>query len=464
MNHEKNTTKAYEIDMTSGPLFSRLLLFALPLILSGILQLLFNAADLVVVGNYAEHQALSAIGSVSSLINFFVNLIIGISVGSNVVVARSFAAGNKESVSRAVHTSITMAALSGLVVGLLGIILCRPILLRMDTPEDVIDLSVLYIRIYFAGLPFSMLYNFGASILRAIGDTKRPLYYLSAAGVMNVILNLFFVICFHRSVDGVALATILSQGLSAYLVLRALMETDSIYRLELSKLGIHGKTLRQILQIGLPAGVQGVIFSLSNILIQSSINFFGSVAMAGNTAASSVESFVYTSMNAVYQTNLSFSSQNYGVGNYKRMNKCLLYTFGIVTVLGLVMGNGVYFFSHQLIALYNDDPAVILYGVDRCLIICTTYCLCGMMEVICGSLRAMGYGILPMVVSLLGACGLRILWIMTYFQSHHTLKTLYASYPISWSVTICAHFICYLIIRRKLPNTDRILTEHEKGT
>ncbi len=448
--------KKREIDMCHGPLFSRLLLFSVPLILSGILQLLFNAADLVVVGNYSSHQALSAIGSVGSLINFFVNLIIGISVGSNVVVARNYAAGNAKAVEQAVHTSILTALLAGLSVGLLGIVFCRPILELMETPSDVIEHSILYVMIYFAGLPFSMLYNFGSSILRAVGDTKRPLLFLSIAGVFNISLNLLFVIQFGMSVDGVALATVLSQALSAILVLRCLCKVDGLYKLRIQKLHITKNTLRQIFQIGLPAGVQSVIFSISNMLIQSSINFFGSVAMAGNTAASSVESFVYTSMNAVYQTNLSFSSQNYGIGNYKRMNKCLGYCLLIVTAVGLLMGGSAYIFSDKLVALYNSDPEVVRYGVDRCLVICTLYCLCGIMEVICGSLRAMGYGILPMAVSLIGVCGLRVVWIMTYFRVHHTLKVLYASYPITWTITILAHFVCFCIVRRKLPKTDAV--------
>ncbi|MCQ2520819.1 MAG: MATE family efflux transporter [Lachnospiraceae bacterium] len=440
--------------MCHGSLFSKLLRFSLPLILSGILQLLFNAADLIVVGNYSSHQALSAIGAVGSLINFFVNLIIGISVGSNVVVARNYSVGNKEAVGKAVHTSILTALLAGLFVGLLGVLFSRPILKLMDTPADVIELSALYVMIYFAGLPFSMLYNFGSSILRAVGDTKRPLFFLSLAGVFNVGLNLLFVTQCHMSVEGVALATLLSQALSAILVMRCLIKSEGLYKLSISALHIDRKTLQQILGIGLPAGIQSVIFSISNILIQSSINFFGSVAMAGNTAASSVESFVYTSMNAVYQTNLSFSSQNYGIGNYKRMRKCLLYCFLIVTAVGLLMGCGAYLFSSNLVALYNHDPEVVVYGIGRCKVICTTYCLCGIMEVICGSLRAMGYGILPMVVSLIGACGLRVLWILTYFQSHHTLNVLYSSYPITWTITILAHLISFLIVSRHLPKTD----------
>lgn len=442
--------KSYEMDMCNGPLFSKIIIFAMPLMLSGILQLLFNAADMIVVGRYSTTTALAAIGSVGALINFFVNMIIGISVGSNVLVARFYGAKKWDQLEDAVHTSILLSFLMGVIVGLIAILFSRPILILMKSPDDVIDLSVLYIRIYFAGLPLSMLYNFGSSILRAVGDTRRPLIYLSISGAVNVLLNLFFVTQLSMSVEGVALATIISQALSAVLVLRCLLNTDGKYKLELKKLRLNTKMIGQIFQIGIPAGVQSMLFSISNILIQSSINDFGSTAMAGNTACSSIEGFVYMAMNSIYQTNISFSSQNYGAGKYKRMDKSLIYCLIIVTIVGLTLGNLAYFFGEPLLSLYTKEKEVIPYGIARMAVICTTYFTCGIMEVLVGSLRGMGYSILPMIVSVVGICGLRILWICTYFQQHHTLKVLYMSYPITWVITIITDIICILVIRRKI--------------
>lgn len=442
--------KSYEMDMCNGPLFSKIIIFAMPLMLSGILQLLFNAADMIVVGRYSTTTALAAIGSVGALINFFVNMIIGISVGSNVLVARFYGAKKWDQLEDAVHTSILLSFLMGVIVGLIAILFSRPILILMKSPDDVIDLSVLYIRIYFAGLPLSMLYNFGSSILRAVGDTRRPLIYLSISGVVNVLLNLFFVTQLSMSVEGVALATIISQALSAVLVLRCLLSTDGKYKLELKKLRLNTKMIGQIFQIGIPAGVQSMLFSISNILIQSSINDFGSTAMAGNTACSSIEGFVYMAMNSIYQTNISFSSQNYGAGKYKRMDKSLIYCLIIVTIVGLTLGNLAYFFGEPLLSLYTKEKDVIPYGITRMAVICTTYFTCGIMEVLVGSLRGMGYSILPMIVSVVGVCGLRILWICTYFQQHHTLSVLYMSYPITWVITIITDIICILVIRRKI--------------
>lgn len=442
-------SKNYEMDMCNGPLFSKIILFALPLMLSSMLQLLFNAADMVVVGHYCTTTALAAIGSVSALINFFVNMIIGISVGSNVLVARYYGAQKKEDLHAAVHTSILLSILMGFSVALIAILLSRQILTWMETPEDVIDLSVLYIRIYFAGLPVSMLYNFGSAILRAVGDTRRPLIYLTISGVVNVLLNLFFVTSLQRSVEGVALATIISQALSAFLVIRCLLKAEGDYKLILKDLHLQPNVTRQIFQIGIPAAVQSMLFSISNILIQSSINSFGSTAMAGNTACASIEGFVYVAMNSIYQTNISFSSQNFGAGKYKRMDKCLIYCLLLVTGVGLLLGNLVYHFGTPLMSLYTEETDVIPYGIIRMSIISTTYFLCGVMEVLVGSLRGIGYSLLPMIVSVVGVCGLRILWIYTYFQTHHTLKVLYMSYPITWFITIIADIICFLIIRRK---------------
>lgn len=443
--------------MVTGPLLGKILIFAIPLVLSGILQLLFNAADIVVVGQFVGNQALAAVGSTGALINLLINLFMGLSIGTNVLVARSYGAGKKDELDEVVHTSILTALLSGTFLVIVGLLLARPALEIMGTPEDVIDEAAVYMRIYFIGMPSTMAYNFGSAVLRAVGDTKRPLYFLTVSGVVNVILNLIFVIVFRMSVSGVALATIISQTLSAFLVLRCLMLTDSDYKLVLSRLRIVPDKFFKMLSIGLPAGLQGTLFSLSNVLIQSSVNSFGSVAMAGNTAASNVEGFVYTSMNSIYQTSISFTGQNHGAMKVKRIGKILLMCQTIVILIGLVMGNAVYFFGSDILKLYSSDPQVIEYGLRRMSIIATTYFLCGMMDVIVGSLRGMGYSIMPMLVSLAGACGFRVLWIYTVFQEYHTLQCLYISYPISWTLTFSVHFICFLVVygrlRKRIPET-----------
>ena len=453
MTKEKNAKK-YEIDMCSGPLFGKILLFYIPLMLSGILQLLFNAADIVVVGRFVGSEALAAVGSTSSLINLLVNVFIGLSVGANVLAARFFGAGKKEELSDMVHTAIATSLISGIFLIFLGVLLARPALLLMETPENVIDQAVLYMRIYFIGMPATMAYNFGSAILRAAGDTKRPLYYLFAAGVVNVVLNLFFVIVCGLGVAGVAIATVISQVISAALVIRCLALSDSDYKLDLRRLRIVPDKLLRMVQIGVPAGLQGALFSVSNVLIQSSVNSFGSVAMAGNTAASNIEGFVYTSMNAFHQTAISFTGQNYGARNYKRIGRILLICQLLVIAVGLLFGNAAYLLGDKLLLLYSSEPEVITYGLLRMSIICTTYCLCGMMDVMVGSLRGMGYSVMPMLVSLTGACLFRILWIYTVFQEIPTLQCLYWSYPVSWGLTFLAHLLCFVVVYRKLLKTE----------
>lgn len=438
--------KKYEMDMCSGSLLPKILLYSLPLMLSGILQLLFNAADVVVVGRFAGNNALAAVGSTSSLINLLVNVFMGLSVGTNVMVARFYGAGQKKELEEMVHTAILTSIVSGVILIFVGLALSRPALLMMDTPENVIDQSVLYIRIYFVGMPAMMLYNFGSAVLRAVGDTRRPLYFLMIAGVINVVLNLIFVIFLSMGVAGVALATIISQAVSAILVLLCLMRTESDYRVELKKLRIVKDKMLKMIQIGLPAGMQGALFSVSNVLIQSSVNSFGSIAMAGNTAAQNLEGFVYMAMNALHQTSISFTGQNYGAKLYKRMGKILLICQGCVIVVGVLMGTGVYLAGGTLLKLYSPDPEVIQYGMLRLSYICITYALCGMMDVMVGSLRGMGYSIMPMLVSLTGACLFRIVWIMTIFKAHHSLEILYVSYPISWGLTFAAHLLCFLVV------------------
>ncbi len=449
---EKKRKKSYEMDMCNGPLFVKILIFTLPLMLSGILQLLFNAADVIVVGRFAGNEALAAVGSTGALTNLLVNLFIGLSVGANVLVARYYGARAQDEVSQTVHTAVMISFIGGLFLAVIGIVLARPLLLLMDTPENVIEHSVFYMRIYFLGMPVMLLFNFGSAILRAIGDTRRPLFYLIVAGVINVCLNLWFVIWFHMGVAGVALATVLAQCVSTALILRCLLQSEGCFRLQINKLRIDWDKFRKIAAIGLPAGIQGSLFSISNVLIQSSVNSFGAIAMAGNTAGANVEGFVYTAMNSVHQTAVSFTSQNLGGRRYERINKILAECLLFVTVIGLVMGNGAVLLGEQLLGLYSPDQEVITYGLQRMAVICTTYCLCGIMDVMVGSIRGLGYAVMPMIVSLLGACVFRVVWICTVFQWDRTLHTLYLSYPVSWTLTALVHVICYIIVRKRLGN------------
>lgn len=451
--------KSYEIDMCDGPLLGKILLFAIPLMLSSILQLLFNAADMIVAGRYAGSASLAAIGSTSALINLLINIFIGLSVGANVQVARFYGAKREKDVSETVHTAVLLSLISGIIMAVIGFFAARPLLLLMGTPEDVLPLSVSYMKIIFIGMPAMLAYNFGSSILRAIGDTRRPLYFLLTAGIINVILNLFFIIQLHMGVAGVATATSISQAVSAVLVLNCLRENKGMCHLDLHKLRIHKDKLIHIATVGLPAGFQGALFSASNVLIQSSVNSFGSIAMAGNTASGNLEGFIYNAMNALYQTSLSFTSQNYGAKKYDRIKRILLLCQACVVTVGVVMGFSAVFFGKQLLGIYSSDPEVISYGILRLSIICTTYFICGMMDTMVGSLRGIGYSVMPMIVSLLGACVFRIIWIFTIFQVNHTLSTLYISYPVSWSITFAVHLICFVVVYRKLshksqPNFD----------
>lgn len=443
-------TNKYEMDMCNGPLFSKIMVFSLPLMLSGVLQLLFNAADIVVVGRFAGSEALAAVGSTSSLINLLVNVFMGLSIGANVMVARYYGAGKQQELDDMIHTAVLTSVVSGVALVFIGVIFAKPALTLMGTPADVIDHSVMYMRIYFAGMPVMMLYNFGSAILRAIGDTKRPLYYLLFAGVINVVLNLIFVVFFHMGVAGVALATVLSQVVSAGLVVRCLILNDGSVRLDLKKLRIHKDKLFKMIQIGVPAGLQGSMFSISNVLIQSSVNSFGSIAMAGNTAGQNLEGFAYTAMNALHQSAVSFAGQNYGAQKYKRIGRIAWICQGSVFVVGFAISMGIYIFSPWLLQLYSTDPEVIQYGVNRLAVICTTYFMCGMMDVMVGILRGMGYSIAPMIVSLTGVCLFRVVWIYTIFEKFRSLQVLYISYPVTWTITFLVQLIMFLVIYRKL--------------
>ncbi len=442
--------KKYEINMTDGPLLRKMISFAFPLMLSGMLQLLFNAVDVIVVGKFVGDTALAAVGSTGALVNLIIGLFMGLSVGTNVLCAQGFGSGREKDVQETVHTSVLISLVFGVVLGIFGFIFARVFLEWMSSPADVIDQATIYLKIYFLGMPVIMLYNFASAALRAIGDTKRPMYYLLAAGVVNLVMNLFFVLVVKIGVAGVAIATVMSQALSAGLVVRCLMKEESMVHLDLRKLRIHGNKLKSIIRIGLPAGIQGIVFSISNVLIQSSINSFMSSAIAGNTAASNLESFTGTAMNAFYQTNLNVVSQNVGAKKYDRIWRCMFLCIVMVSITGFVMGMGFYTFGNFFLRFYTDNEEVVRYGLIRLSICSRFHLLAGLMDCIVGGLRGLGSSILPMIVSLTGACVFRIIWISTIFQQNHTLETLYASYPISWALTAAVHLLCFIVIFRRV--------------
>lgn len=445
-------TKKYDMDMCSGPVLKKLLLFSVPLMFSSVLQLLFNAADIVVVGKFAGDNSLAAVGSTSSLINLLTNFFMGLSIGANVLVARYYGAKQEKQVSETVHTAMLLSVISGILLTIIGFFGATKILALMQSPPEVLKLASVYLRIYFLGMTATMVYNFGSAILRATGDTKRPLYYLFGAGVINVVLNLIFVIAFHMGVAGVALATVISQCISAALIVRCMIRDNGYIHLDLKKLHINKGIFARIIRIGLPASFQGMLFSFSNVIIQSSVNTFGEITVAGNAAAANIEGFVYVAMNAFHQATISFTGQNLGAGKHERISK-ILYTAELsVLVIGLVLGNTVVFFGRPLLSIYTDSSRVIDAGMKRLNVISRTYALCGMMDTIVGSLRGLGYAIMPMIVSLVGACGLRLVWIFTFFQMEqfHNITNLYLTYPVSWFVTFVAHMICFQIMWKKM--------------
>lgn len=454
----------YEMDMCSGNLFKKIVIFCFPLMLMGILQLLYNTADLIIVSNFSDDpSALGAVGSTSSLINLVVNLFMGLSVGTNVICARYFGSKNEKAMSNAVHTSVLISIIVGTLLGIVGFFIAGP-LLRMMNNDD--KLSELYLKIYFIGMPFNLLYNFASSILRAVGDTKRPLYFLTIAGIINVLLNILFVICFDMSVAGVALGTIISQAVSAILVMITLIKTKESYGIKLNKLKIHKKELLEIAKVGLPAGIQSSIFSISNVLIQSSVNNFDKVASTiagttistvknGNSAATSVEGFVYAAMNSVYHAALAFTSQNVGAKKSKNIKKVMVYSLIYVTIVAASLGAILFIFGKQALSIYTTNPDEINVGYIRLHYLCLPYFLCGIMDVMVGIIRGLGYGLTPMIVSIVGVCGFRIFWILFIFQNntsftdYNDLNLLYISYPISWIITFTIHLITYFILSRK---------------
>ena len=441
--------------MCNGTIMDKLISFSLPLMLSGILQLMFNAVDIIVIGRFSGSQSLAAVGSTTALINMFTNLFIGISLGANVLSARFYAAGKDKEMSETVHTAITLALISGIIMVFVGLIFAKPVLELMDTPDDVINLSTLYMRIYFMGMPFFMLYNYGASILRAVGDTKRPLFYLIVAGIANAGLNMCLVIIFHLGVAGVAIGTVISQLISSILVLRCLYRSETSYQLRFSKLKIQKEYLKQIFQVGVPAGIQSTVINFSNVLLQSSVNSFGSIAMAGYTAANNILGFLYASVNSVTQACMSFTSQNYGVGKWKRMDRVLLDCMILTTGIALVLGGGSYLFGPEILKIYTDNEEVVRSGMEILSFTTVTYFLCGLMDLFPGALRGMGRSGVPMILSILGTVGTRIVWIFWIFPAHRSLDILFISYPVSWILTILMQVICFWFVRKKVHESIR---------
>ena len=434
-----------------GSLTLKIIKFVIPLMLTGILQLLYNAADSVVVGRFESADALAAVTSVGSLINLLVNLFMGLSVGTSVAVAHDWGAKDFDGVSHTIHTSYLISFIGGILVSAIGIAFSGQFLVWMKSDPAVLPLSERYLRIYFVGTTANMAYNFGASVLRSVGDTRRPLYFLAVSGLANVLLNLLFVIVFHMGVDGVAWATVASQVLSAAFVIVYMMRVKTAIHFDWRKLRIHPDKLKKIVLVGLPAGLQGTVFSISNVIIQSSVNSFGNVVMAGNGAAASIEGFTYMAQNSFYHASLTFVGQFVGARKLDRINGVIYRCLGLVTAVGLFFGVLSYVFAHPLLSIYlPNDPAAVEYGRTRLLFLAVPYFLCGTMEVMVGGQRGMGLSLLPMINSLLGSCVLRIVWIMTVFAAHHTLFMLYISYPISWLVTTAAHSVVYAVRLRKL--------------
>ena len=453
---EKSAKKEKKaVDLCTRPLFKKTVLFALPLILTSVLQLLYNAADIVVLGQWASpdaevrEAAVGAVGSTGALINLITNLFIGLSVGALAVVARFVGARDNEKISKSVHTSVLVSVIGGFIVGVFGFFMSALMLEWMATPEDILPLSSLYLKIYFCGMPFNLLYNFGASILRACGDTKRPLIILALAGIANVGLNIITVAALKMSVAGVGIATTAAQAVSAAGVVIVLMRRRDAARLVLKKLRIHKAAFVDIVKIGLPAGVQGTIFSLSNVVIQSSINGFGKTAVAGNATAANIEGFIYVAMNSVAQACLTVAGQNYGAAKPKNIDLTLIQCLLLVTGVGLVLGIGAYLGGGFLLGLYGTEGAALEYGLGRMKVICVLYFMCGIMDTLVGALRGIGSSFIPMIVSIFGVVGVRILWIFTIFKKYHTLTMLYVSYPVSWLFTLAVHFVCYMVLRKR---------------
>ena len=447
----KDKPKKYEIDMTNGPIFKKMLKFAIPVMFSGLLQLLFSAADIIVVGRFAGDEALAAVGASSSPVHLVVTLLIGLSMGVNVTTARAYGAGKPKDISESVHTAITLALIGGFILSIVGLLVCETLLRIMGTPEEILPLSKKYMDILFIGIPVMALYNFGSGIFRARGDTRRPLYYLVAAGIINVGLNLFFVIVFKLAVVGVALATVLSQIVSMSLIIGTLMRDKGPFRLEIKKLRLYRSRAKLMLVIGIPTGIQGMLFSVSNMVIQSSINSFGKIVMAGSSASASLEGFTFVSMDACAQSAMTFTSQNIGAGKIERIPLVFRTAVTMVIAGGLIMGNLTYLFGRPLLSIYTENPAVVEQGMIRLLFMCVPYFFCGLMNTIPGVIRGMGYSIVTTIVTIIGVCGLRVAWICTVCKLPQcsTIQWVYASFGVAWVITALAHYIYYKIAYKK---------------
>ncbi|NLV49138.1 MAG: MATE family efflux transporter [Clostridiales bacterium] len=452
----------HEIDMSEGKLLPKLLLFFLPLMLTNMLQLTFNTADLIVVGRYGGEHSLAAVGSNTALITLIVCVLGGIGTGSNVLVARYYGAKDVKSLKETISTTVIIAVLGGILVGFIGVFAAEPILRLMGTPEEVLPLTVLYLRIYFCGMPVMALYNFSSAVLRAVGDTRRPLYYLSLAGVLNVLMNLLFVIVFHMDVAGVAIATVLSQCVSCFLTVRCLIRADTIYRLDTKQMRFSKRQFTQLMRIGLPAGIQGSLFSLSNMAIQSSINSFGAVVMAGNSAGASIESFLFCSQDSITQAATASVSQNMGAGKYDRTKAAVLNCSILVIIVSMTLSCVTMLFRRQLVGIYTSDPNAITAGATRLLVTGIIYFMNGLMNMMTGAIRGHGYSVLPTAVTLIGVCAFRIIWVYTFFAWNPTLTVLYISYPVSWTITAAAQYISYFLIRKKayIKNDEHFRSAH----
>ena len=453
-----------EVDMLNGPLFGKIMVFAFSIMLTNVLQLLYNAADLMIIGQFSgSDTAVAAVGATGTIVNLILNLFIGLSVGVSVLVARGYGTGNREDTHKAVHTALLLALISGFIVLAIGLVLSKSFLVWLNTSPAIIDQSALYLKIYFLGAPFNLIYNFGAAILRATGDAKRPLYFLSLSGLVNVILNFVFVYFFHMDVAGVALATVASQILSAVLIVMSLRRQEGMCRLYIRKLHIYKESLIRIIQIGFPASIQNTLFAISSMLIQSSVNSFDlpfveqgiAPYTSGSAAASTIDSFLYTSLNSFLHASMNFTGQNYAAGKYSRVRKVLSTCILAAFCTGVVFGSLILVFGKPLLSIYvPGDELAITYGYQRLLVLCPTYFFCGIMEVLVGQLRGLGKSLVPMFISVLGICGFRAFWIYTIFAINHDWKVLFLSYPASWLLTSVVQYICYHIIQKKMPRTD----------
>lgn len=440
------------MDMTSGNLFKKIIIYSIPIILTSVLQLLYNACDLMIVGKFAENgtEALAAVGGTGALINLITSLFIGLSIGASVSYARSIGRQDYERANRVVHTAIIVSLLASVIITIVGMLCTRTLLLWMKCPENVIDLSTLYVQIYFGGTIFNLLYNFIAALVRANGDTRRPLYVLVVSGLANVIFNLIFVLLFNMSVDGVAAATVISQAISAVAMVVILIKEKGPLNFSIKKLSFDKEIFKEMVVIGLPSGIQSSFFSISNMTIQSAVNSFGDIVMSGNSAAASLEGFVYVSMNSIHQATLNFTGQNYGAKKYDNIKKTLIYSLLLVLVVGEVLGIMFYVLGPWLLQLYTSEPVVIDYALNRMQFVCAIYALCGLMDILVGAMRGLGYSFVPMIVSLVGVCAFRVFWVNVVFNNNPTLTTLYISYPISWVITAVVLAISFIIVFKKI--------------